>query len=38
VFENYDKVPRSGTVTNVGLSIEVTVQPGKPKQQPRVMF
>ena len=36
VFENYEKIPKSDTVTNLGLSLELTVQPTKPHLHPKV--
>jgi hypothetical protein len=36
VFENYEKTLKAGTVTNIGLSVELTVHPMKRKQHPKV--
>ena len=36
VFENYDKTPKVEIVKNIGLSVQMTVLPAKPKWHPKV--
>ncbi len=36
VFENYEKFPKVETVSNIGLSIELTLSPEEQKMQPKV--